>query len=602
MAATVGQGGGRTVGPRQALLGLAGLLALAPLAAQDSSAVRIQISGINAELTRNVLAVMQLAREASDGKLTHARIVHLHRRAETEIETALRPYGFYEPRIAKALLPGAAEWLAEYSIDPGPAVKVKSVTIEVLGPGKDSPGVQHAVAGFPLHQGDTLRDPLYEAGKLAILTAASDSGYLDADFDTTAIVVNREAHSAAILIRFETGERFKFGPVRFEQTMLDESLLRKRVPFKTGQWYGQHKLLELQTALTEDPYFARVEVLPQRNEAKDREVPIRVLLEPRKLWTTEFGLGYGTDTGPRGRSNFIWRRINAQGHYAEAALIVSPTEQSTSLRYNIPGIGHPNGVLTFFGGFSRLSVGTHFLQPADRQHFIGRTYAGGARLFRHRRGWLETLSLSYQHSSFEIGLDSGRVDLLVPGLSWQRTRADDRRFPRRGLRTEVDLQGSEKALFSSASFLQVRGSAKLVYGFAPGFRVLARAELGRTFTHDFHQLPPTLRFFTGGDASVRGYGYYALSPRDANGDIIGGQALMDGSVEVDYRVMGHWAIALFSDAGNAMERFTLSGLGYSVGGGVRFVSPIGMVRLDGAFPLSRNHGPFRIHISMGPDL
>jgi translocation and assembly module TamA len=580
------------------------LLALgpAPLSAQDSSAVRVVISGVNAELTKNVLAVMQLARESSSGKLTHARIVHLHRRAETEIETALRPFGFYEPRIAKSLQPGPTEWVAEYVIDPGPAVKVRSVSLEVSGPGKDSPGVQKAVAAFPLHRGDTLRDTRYEAGKLAILTAASDSGYLDADFDTTAVLVDRDARAADILIRFETGQRFKFGPVAFEQDFLDEDLLRKKIPFKTGQWYGQRKLLELQTALSEDPYFARVEVLPQRKEAKDLEVPIRVLLEPRKLWTYELGIGYGTDTGPRGRTNGMWRRINSDGHYAEAALVFSPLEQSAALRYNVPGIGHPNGVLTFFAGFSRLSVKVNPLRALQPQHFIGRNYTGGARLFRHRLGWLETFSLGYQHASFEIGLDSGKANLLVPALSWERTRADNRNSPRRGIHAEVDIQGTEKSLLSTASFLQLRGSAKLIYGFAPKFRLLTRAEVGRLFTHNFHQLPPTYRFFTGGDVSVRGFGYASLSPRDSLGNIIGGAALVVGSAEVDYRLFGNWAVAVFSDAGNATERFSLSGLGYSVGAGIRFVSPIGMLRLDFAQGLSKGHGPFRIHISMGPDL
>lgn len=574
-------------------LSITTLLAGAPLIAQDSTRVRVDITGVSTEIERNVRLVLQLAQEAADGPLTHTRIVHLHRRAETEIETALRPFGYYEPRIAKSLQPGSSEWVALYVIDPGVPVRVRNVNIVLNGPGADALAFRNLVTNFPLQQGDTLRDQRYEAGKLAFLTAANDSGYLDANFDTTLVVVDRDAHTANVVLRFHTGSRYKFGPVRFEQDFLDEGLLRKRIPFKEGQPYTHRKLLELQTALAEDPYFARVEVLPQRNEAKDLEVPIRVLLEPRKLWTYEVGVGYGTDTGPRGRSNGMWRRINSAGHYAEAGIVLSQIEQTGWGKYNIPGIGHKAGVFTLLAGFSRA---------VPRNSFATRTYLGGARISRHRLGWAETVSLTFQHAGFEIGVDSGKANLLMPGVGWERSKADNKMFPRRGIKTTIEFQGSTSGLISTTSFLQLKGTAKVVYGFLPGFRVLARGELGRIFTSQFHELPPTLRFFTGGDVSVRGYGFETLAPRDSLNHVLGGPALVVGSAEVDYRFLSRFALAAFVDAGNAMQKLSVQDLAYGIGGGIRFISPIGIIRLDGAFGLSSTNKPFRIHITMGPDL
>ena len=564
-----------------------------PLAAQDSSRVRVVVTGVDPEITHNVMLVLQLAREAAAGPLTHTRIVHLHRRADTEIETALRPYGYYEPHISKSLQPGATEWVALYVIDPGVPVRVKSVNIELNGPGAESPAFQRLIPAFPLHQGDTLRDQKYEAGKLGFLTAATDSGYLDADFDTTAVMVNRDTHTADIVLRFTTGPRYKFGPVRFEQDFLDEGLLRKRIPFKEGEPYAQRQLLLLQTNLAEDPYFQRVEVIPQRKEAQNLEVPVRVLLEPRKLWTYEFGIGYGTDTGPRGRTNGMWRRVNSAGHYAEAGLLLSQIEQTGWGKYNIPGIGHKAGVFTLLAGFSR---------SVPRNGIASRTYIGSTRVFRHRLGWAETLSLSFQRANFEIGVDSGKSNLLIPGANWERSKADNKIFPRRGIKTTVDIQGSTSGLASTTSFLELHGTAKVVYGFLPGFRILTRGEVGRIFSSQFHELPPTLRFFTGGDVSVRGYGFETLSPRDSLNNVIGGRALMVGSAEVDYRFLSRFGIAVFADAGNAMERLSFGNLNYGVGAGIRFISPIGIVRVDGAFGLSSKNKPFRIHITMGPDL
>src|SRR4026209_995576 len=116
-------------------LSITTLLAGAPLIAQDSTRVRVDITGVSTEIERNVRLVLQLAQEAADGPLTHTRIVHLHRRAETEIETALRPFGYYEPRIAKSLQPGSSEWVALYVIDPGVPVRVRNGNIALDGTG-----------------------------------------------------------------------------------------------------------------------------------------------------------------------------------------------------------------------------------------------------------------------------------------------------------------------------------------------------------------------------------------------------------------------------------------------------------------------------------
>ena len=118
----------------------------------------------------------------------------------------------------------------------------------------------------------------------------------------------------------------------------------------------------------------------------------------------------------------------------------------------------------------------------------------------------------------------------------------------------------------------------------------------------FRQLPPTARFFTGGDQSVRGYQYLSLGEHDSLGNVIGGRSLLVGSAEADYRFKSRFAFALFFDSGNAMERFTLSDLKQGAGAGIRWISPVGLIRVDGAFALSLPGTPFRIHLSLGPDL
>ena len=579
---------------RHLIWGIA-LIAIATAAeAQDSTKVKVNVEGIGPELARNVRAVMRLARAADDGKpLPKSEVQRLYRRGEADVRLGLEPFGFYEPRIESTLEEVPEGMLARFLVDAGPAVRVRSLSIDVRGPGRDAPEFREVVEKFPLQQGDTLYHLRYQAGKIALLTVASDSGYLDAKFDTATVVVDRVAGAADVKLAFSTGQRFRFGPVRFEEEIIDHDVLMRRVPFRPGSPWKQSRLMELQTNLSEDPYFSRVDVMPDRWRAKGLEVPIRVVAEPRKPRAFEFGLGYGTDTGPRGRAGANLRWINRRGHQVTAEAVASLREQSFTAGYVIPAFATPTGNLSFNAGYARLAPSVSTSQALT----------AGLKAHRYRLGWQETLSLNYLRESFTIGADTGVANLLIVGAGWERTRADDRLFPSRGIRTEVQVQGSQKGLVGSNSFVRLHGSGKLVYQFAQRLRLLTRIELGYLTTQDFRDLPPTLRFFTGGDQSVRGYEYLTLGPRDSTGHVLGGAALFVTSAEVDYHLLPRWIVAGFTDWGNATRTLSLTDLRQSIGVGVRFLAPVGLIRFDVAFPMSGgSRSPFRLHFSIGPDL
>lgn len=554
--------------------------------------VKVEITGIDGAARRNVLAVLGVARAADAGDLTLDRVRQLNRRADDEIATALEPFGYYRPLVQKTVRPDGKAWIAQYVIAPGAVVRIRNVDLAISGEGSDSPTFQEAVAQFPLHKGDSLHHLPYEAWKLALLTAASDSGFLKAAFDTSAILVNREEAVADILVRVATGPRFRFGPVTFSPTPLDSSFLATRIPFKRGQLYRQQRLLQLQSNLGEDPYFNAVEVIPEPDSAQGLEVPIRVNLALRKPQAFELGAGYGTDNGPRGRAAATFRRLNAHGHHAQVEVIGSTNEQSISGKYMIPAFANPTGLLTLVAGYALLNPTTS----------RSTTWLIGPRLSRRRLGWRETLNLAFQRENFGVGVDSGIAKMVLAGAAWERTRANDRTFPTSGFRVRLNVQGASKALASNISFLQLGASAKVIRGLGPRFRVLARGDIGRDITNNFRSLPPTMRFFAGGDQSVRGFQYLSLGIRDSLGNVIGGPTLLTGSIEADYRFLARFAFAVFTDAGNAMSALRLTDVEQGAGVGVRWLSPIGLIRVDGAWAVSRPGTPFRLHFSLGPDL
>ena len=210
--------------------------------------------------------------------------------------------------------------MATYRVDPGPPLKLTAVDVRVDGPGATDPGFRERVLSFPLHEGDVLYHPGYDVGKQTLVDYAAAGGYLDAAYTVNEIRVDQAAYTAAIVLHFSTGPAYLFGPVTFEQDFLDPDILRGYVTFKEGERLNVDKLLEMQAALSDSPYFQRVEVLPRQDQAENLRVPIEVELLASKRQRWHAGLGYGTDTGPRGTVALELRRINRHGHRGQSEI------------------------------------------------------------------------------------------------------------------------------------------------------------------------------------------------------------------------------------------------------------------------------------------
>jgi translocation and assembly module TamA len=589
---------------RRSALGLALLLAAARIDADSNPKLRVEIRGLGgamggvlqnqtlkgSDLKQNVLSLLRIEDARREKNLTERRIRQLHARAPDEIRRALQPFGFYRPTIDASLEREGDTWVARYDIDPGAPIRLQSVDVAVAGEGATDWGFRTAVGDFPLRTGDVLNHAAYESGKAAFEAMAGEIGYLDGKFETAQIQIDVEAYTSRIVLHYDTGPRYLFGPVAFRQDFLNPKLLRGYVNWEEGEPLNQNKLLALQTALSDSPYFRRVEVITDRARTSGLEVPIEVDLEASKKRRYQFGLGYGTDTGPRGTVRAEYRRINRHGDHAEAEIRVSAIEQSIVAKYLIPGAYPRTDVLTFTTGYGHLNPATSdtkaALAGADYSFALGR--------------WRQGFSLTFTRERFTVGIDDGVSHLLAPGSSTSLVVADDRIDARNGYRLLLKLSGAKDGFLSNATYAQTVASAKRIVSFAGSNRLIGRVDVGATATSDFRRLPPRVRFFAGGDVSVRGYKFQSLGELDERGHVIGGKYLEVASLEAEHRFLPKWGAAVFFDAGNAANRLT-SSLKKGVGAGIRWISPIGPVRVDGAYALDPPRG-VRLHVNIGPDL
>ncbi len=553
--------------------------------------VRVQIEGIGGALRANVQATLSLqALQHAGAAVSPARLRRLFERAPEEIAEALQPFGYYRPEIAGDLDESGSRWTASFTIAPGPPLTVTSTEIVVTGPGSRDSVIGQARESFPLTPGDTLQHSRYTAGKQALAAAARERGFLKASFDTAQIRIDRTSYRADVVLFLATGPQHYFGPVTLEQDLVNSQVLEGYLTIEEGAPYRQSEVERLRSDLAGTPYFSLVDVEAEEQQAADTVVPLRVTVSPRRSQQYGIGLGYGTDTGPRGSFNFEFRRLNKRGHHADGTIRYASIERSMSARYLIPALYPKVWLLALSTGFAQLRPDAY---RSDK-------FVLGPEISRVQGPWRQALGLRYEHDDFVVGPDSGVSNLYLLTLSLGRIKADDHLFAERGTRIGLELVGSHQEVLSSVSLLRARVDAKAILPLVADVRLVARAEAGHLITSDFTKLPPTARFFTGGDQSVRGFEYLSLTPRDANGLPLGGRSLAVLSAELEWYLAGKWGLAVFTDAGNAFDDHPGS-VEHGAGVGIRWRSPVGPIRVDGAWALSRVGSPFRVHFNIGPD-
>jgi translocation and assembly module TamA len=535
-----------------------------------------------------LLAIYQ-ERDRED--IAPARIRRLHGNAAEEIRTALRPFGHYRARVDGTLNQNGDNWIAHYEVDPGPPVRIASVDVDISGAGADDPAFRALRERFPLEAGNVLNHAAYEQAKQRFQAVAAERGYFDLRFARHEIRLDLEAYNAHINLDVDTGRRYRFGEITIEQDLLSQDLLDRYVRLQPGDPYSTAALLELQNALTASNYYANVQVDADPLEARDGRVPVRVQLSPREQNKYTFGIGYGTDTGPRGQIGWERFYLNEQGHHTRLELRGSDIEKSITAGYFIPIRNPRTDQLAITGGYNEGDTATATTQI--RRLAVSRSTVRGHTI--------ETLSVTHQRERFTIGAQTGDSTLLLPGVNWTYYLGDERIYTRQGGRAALDLRGAAEDIASDTSLLQARLQAKAILPILGFGRVIGRGEIGTTSIDDFSELPASLRFFAGGDVSVRGYDYNTLGPTDATGAVIGGRHLLVGSIEYEQQLTGNWAAAVFYDVGNAVNDFR-DPLRKGAGIGARWRSPIGQIRIDAATALSEPGQPWRLHLYIGPDL
>lgn len=562
-------------------------LSLAP-AASLANQVEIRIKGDYPGLLDNARAFV--------GEVEGRSLLSLRRYGDTveeNIRRAVRALGYYDPAISRRLKEGEPPKLI-MEVTPGEPVRVVSREINITGPAGDDPEFNTSLPKQPA-VGDVLNHGQYESLRQTISSRASRLGYFDGSFKQRRLAVNPQTREADILLDFASGERYRLGDVTFnEDQVFDQSFLDRFVQFEPGTPYHADKVAKLSSDLSNSGYFSQALVTAPPSEASDGEIPVSARVSEREPRSLGVGVGFSTDVGPRFRGTWEEHWINPQGHRRGADTELSVPRQNLTGWYEIPLDPPMTDSMRFGAGYQRQDI-------EDVQS--DRLTLGSQWRHRMDNDWNRVVSLRWERERYDIGnAESGTSRLLLPGISFSTLESDSPIDPSRGYRLRMDVTGGSREIFSTVDVLQVTSGASGLITLADNHRLLARVDAGAVATNDFSGVPPSLRFFTGGDQSVRGYGYETLSPEDDEGNGVGGRYKLVGSVEYQYEIVDNWRVATFMDQGNALNHLD-DPLATGVGVGIRWISPVGPLRLDIARGLDDEFGGgWRLHFSMGPEL
>ncbi|TLP64771.1 MULTISPECIES: autotransporter assembly complex protein TamA [Pseudomonas] len=525
-------------------------------------------------------------------------LLRFSRGAEEQARKAAQALGYYQAHIDTEVKPPAeagkpAQLLIR--VEPGEPVRLRNVTVRINGPASELKAFR-IPNSKALRPGEPLNHGHYEDAKRLIQNQASRYGFFSGRFERQRLAVDPQAGVADIELIYQSGPRYRLGAVTFGgDTPLDNDLLQRMVPFKPGTPYDSELIAELNNDLQSSGYFEGVRVDAAPTAAVAEQIPVEVHLDTRKPRTMGLGLGYSTDVGPRAKANWTRHWVNPQGHSYGWEAELSAPRQNVGLWYDVPLDPPLTDKLRFAGGYQNEEIsGTDTL---SKLLTVGPEWHS-----KLPSGWQRVVSLKYQREEYRLGDDSGLSNLLMPGLSYSYLRSDNRIDPHQGYRLQFDVQVAKQGLGSDTNLVHGNVLLKGLTTLGQNHRFLGRVQFGGSATNGYQQnIPPSLRFFAGGDQSVRGYDYQSLSPENNQGDRIGGRYLVAGSAEYQYSIAEKWRVATFIDQGNAFNSLELPSLKTGVGIGVRWVSPVGPLRLDLARALDADGG-FRLHFSMGPEL
>ncbi|GEA59193.1 autotransporter assembly complex protein TamA [Vibrio comitans] len=558
---------------------IAVLLAIISFASHSASPSKVTITGLSEPLENNLSYYLDSLGTESITKMGNVKLTKL-------VNEALNPFGYYHPT---AELTRVDDKEIKLQVSLGPVTTIKESDIVVSGPASRNPELVAMMKSSNLKPGQTLQHQEYDELKSRIQSFALSHGYLDGQFTMTRLEVIPSDNQANIRIHFDSGEQYYFGNTRISNNQIEEVRLATLRDFEQGDPFDVVKLSEYQVSLSETGWFSAIDVHPDYAATTNSlEVPVEVSVAPRSKNVVEVGGGYSTDMGLRGSLSWAQPWYNVRGHSFKSAVSISEPEQSLLLGYKIP----TQDILNDYYGIKFETTHLDYLDTLSLSSDL--TFEKHWKL---DNDWQSTVYVKFLYEDYQQAMDEGLSRLLMPGISfsYMDKQQDKKRIKHKHI---YAIEYSDSRVVSDTQILRLTGETALSWSINDYQRLNFRVSMGANISDDLSEIPSSLRFFAGGDGSLRGYDYESISPVDENGELTGAPYMLSSGLEYQHRIFDTFWIGGFVDIGDAFESQFDAKMGTGVS--VIWESSIVPIKLDVAHGLDADKGDqWKVYLSLG---
>jgi translocation and assembly module TamA len=641
----------RRSGASYALILLTGVVSLARAADPQPYRVELAPTG-NRALDSTLKSTSQLAALRASAPVDPFGLIARARSDVGRLQTVLESFGYYQSSVSITInglaldaaqlsdvlsaLPSGNDALCRVSFSLGPLFHLGSIQIDGAIP-DSARGSLGLATGAPAVANEVL------AGGARLLTALENQGYAFAKVDPPVATEDLEQHVLDLTFHVTTGPHVRIGDLRFEGLKrVHERLVRRRLLLHTGQPYSALEVEQARKDLLTLGVFASVNV--RLGDAPDAEgrVPLTFQMQERPRHAVSLSGAYSSDLG--GSAGVTWSDRNVRGNAEQLNLsakvinlggtATTGVGYDTSAKYILPEFAHRDQSLQFAVGAIKQALQAYQQEAVTSGVTLSRKLssvwtATVAISAVRERITQESITQHYTLIALPLGILYDSTDLPSP-LS----------DATHGVRASLTLAPTRShgptsttffiTQFSIADYLDLHRLFRTETGRSVlAVRALLASAPGASESVEtidgvqvrVPDMPPDQRFYAGGSGTVRGYRFQSVGPEFPDGNPVGGTALSAINVEFRQRFGRSFGAALFADAGAVGERLSpLSGLihggrcssgassqsttncwAVGVGGGLRYYTPIGALRLDLAVPTYRrpNDDRFEVYIGLG---
>ena len=547
------------------------------------------------------------------GRAETANLAQIDRRATEDsdlIDQLLRADGHYGGSVAVTIVPPAKPGLptkVNLAVEPGPVYKFSAVQLEVPA----GASRQLVETSLGIVTGDVVDANVVGAAEDGLKLRLADAGYPFPDVGPQDIVVDHETRTAVLTQKIDPGRRATFGRVRFadgvKKAPFDDAHLARLARLKAGDSYNAADLEDLRRALIQTGLVGAASIRPvATGMAADgsERVDLVVTTETAPLRTVAAQIGYSTGQGVRLEASWQHRNLLPPEGGVTFRAVGAEREQVLGAELRRRNWKKRDVTLILHSDFS----------AAEQDAFNARTLTLGAAVEREtniiwQKKWTYSIggelvaSSERDRSNPAAGFDTYYIVAAPLALTYDGS--DNLLDPTRGFR--LTGRASPELSYQSGAFTYLKAQIDGT-GYLPFGRVVlaGRLHVGTIIGASRGTIAPTRRFYAGGGGSVRGYSYQAVGPKDADNKPLGGNSLVEASLEARFRFKAFGSdlgLVPFIDAGE-LDTGTLPGfsnLKIGAGLGLRYYTSFGPVRIDVATPVNpgRGDGPVAFYVSIG---